>query len=59
VDDVKVRFYGATGIVTGSQTFNGAAKGFTAGRRLFTQIFVKRDARWQCVGGRFTLAPTK
>jgi hypothetical protein len=59
VDNVKVRFYGTVGIVTGSQTFNGEAKDFAAGPRFFTQIFVKRDGRWQCVGGQFTLAPTK
>lgn len=59
IADVHVRLYGDVGIVTGSQTFHGTGKGFKEGRRLSTHIFVKRDGRWQCVGGQFTLAPTK
>jgi ketosteroid isomerase-like protein len=58
-DDLKVRVYGDVGIVTGRQVLNGTAKGYVSGARRFTDIFVKRNGRWQQVGGQTTLIPTK
>jgi ketosteroid isomerase-like protein len=49
-EDVVVRVYGETGIVTGVSAsvlkYNGHA--FT-GRRRFTNVYVKENARWLCV----------
>lgn len=51
-DDVKVRRYGDTAIVTGQNTITGVwedIKRDISGPYRFTDIFVKRDGRWQCV----------
>jgi ketosteroid isomerase-like protein len=58
-DDMKVRVYGDVAIVTGRQTHQGTAKGYVSGPRRFTDIFVKRNGRWQCAGGQSTLVPAK
>jgi len=50
-DDVKVRRYGDTAIVTGQNTITGVwedIKRDISGPYRFTDIFVKRDGRWQC-----------
>ena len=59
LDDLKVRVYGDVGIVTGRLTMEGRAKRYASGARRFTDIFVKRDGRWQLVGGQTTLPPAK
>ena len=57
--DMKVRIFGDVAIITGIQTAQGTAKGYTPGPRRFTDIFVKRNGRWQCIGGQSTLMPAK
>ena len=57
-DDAHARIYGDVGIVTGSETFEGSGPGMSAGRRMLTVIFVRRDGLWKCVGGQFTNAPS-
>ena len=51
-DDVKVRKYGDIAIVTGRNTITGVWEDINrdiSGPYRFTDIFVKRDGRWQCV----------
>lgn len=59
LDDLHVKLYGEVGIVTGRLTMQGSAKRYAAGPRRFTDIFVKRNGRWQLVGGQTTLLPAK
>jgi ketosteroid isomerase-like protein len=50
VDDLKVRVFGDTAIVTGRTTDKGQYKGQDiSGQYRFTDIFVKRNGRWQSV----------
>ena len=58
-DNVKVRIYGEIAVVTGSTELVGASADFKSGQRLFTRIFVRRDDRWQDLGGQMTLVPAK
>jgi hypothetical protein len=58
-DNVKVRIYGDTAVVTGSTELVGASADFKSGQRLFTRIFVKRGGRWLDLGGQMTLVPAK
>ena len=57
--DLKVRIFGDVAVLTGRQTIRGAAKGYVPGPCRITDIFVKRNGRWQHVGGQSTLEPTK
>jgi ketosteroid isomerase-like protein len=57
LDDVVVRVFGDVGILTGRLTLNGAAKGFKAGARRFTDIFIRREGRWQLLNCQTTLVP--
>jgi ketosteroid isomerase-like protein len=57
--DMKVRVIGDVAIVTGVQTLQGSAKGFIPGPRRFTDIFVKRNGRWQIIGRQMTLTSNK
>jgi len=57
--DLKVRIFGDVAVLTGRQTIRGAAKGYVPGPRRITDIFVKRNGRWQHVGDQSTLEPTK
>jgi len=57
LDDVVVRVFGHVGILTGRLTLQGSAKGFKAGARRFTDIFVRRDGRWQLINCQTTLVP--
>jgi uncharacterized protein (TIGR02246 family) len=57
IDDIKVRLLGyTTAIVTGHTTAVGTYKGskVTANLR-FTDVFVKRDGRWQAVASQGTM----
>lgn len=56
-DDMKVRLFGNVAVVTGVSTLTGSAKGYVAGPRRFTEVWVKRSGRWQQVGGQSTLVP--
>jgi ketosteroid isomerase-like protein len=58
-DDLKVRVYGNVAIVTGLSTLTGSAKGYVSGGRRFTELWVRRNGRWQEVGGQSTLVPAK
>ena len=53
LDELKVRFYGDTGIVTGLNTIVALDGSFTAEIR-FTDVFVKHDGRWQAVSAQET-----
>jgi ketosteroid isomerase-like protein len=49
-DDVKVRVYGDAAVVTGRSTFNETFQGKdVSGSERFTDTWVKRSGRWQCV----------
>ena len=52
VDDLKVALYGKTAVVWGRSTLKGVRKGqeWTIQSR-FTDVFVRRDNRWQIVAG--------
>ena len=50
LDDVSVRVYGGTAIVIGMITEKSKFREEdTSGKRRFTDVFVKRDGRWQVV----------
>jgi len=52
VDDMQVRVYGETAVVTGRVTTKQNVKGEErTGRSRFTDVFVRRDGRWQLVAG--------
>ena len=52
VDDVQVRLYGDAAVVTGRVTTRQLVKGEErTGRSRFTDVFVRRDGRWQLVAG--------
>jgi ketosteroid isomerase-like protein len=49
-DDMKVRVYGDAAVVTGLQTMKETLKGKDiSGQMRFTDTWIKRDGRWQCV----------
>jgi ketosteroid isomerase-like protein len=55
LSDLKVHIYGQTGVVTGINTIKATADGKDAGGEYrFTDVFVKRDGRWQCVATQVT-----
>ena len=45
-DQMKVSVYGSAAIVTGVTTYKDSSSG---GEYLFTDTYVRRDGRWQCV----------
>jgi ketosteroid isomerase-like protein len=56
VDDLSVRVYGDTAVVTGRSVFNGSYQGKSASvTQRFTDVFIKRDGRWQVVASQATL----
>jgi len=56
---LKIRVYGDAAIITGTLTHTGSAKGYVGGARLVTHLWVKRNGRWQTVGGQSTVVPTR
>jgi ketosteroid isomerase-like protein len=53
--DLKVRFYGATAVVTGTVDIKGKVQDHDAnGTYRFTDTFTKREGRWQCVAAQAT-----
>ena len=58
-DELKVRVFGNVAVVTGLSTLTGSAKGYVSGPRRFTEVWVRRNARWQEIGGQSTLVPAK
>jgi ketosteroid isomerase-like protein len=50
LSELKAHVYGQAGIVTGRNTVKYTAEGKEGGDDIrFTDVFVKRDGRWQCV----------
>lgn len=47
-DDVKIRFYGTVAVVNGSESWKRKSDGKT-GRFIWTDVFVKRNGKWQVV----------
>jgi ketosteroid isomerase-like protein len=53
--DMKVRIYGDTAIVTGTDTEKGEYHGKdSSGKYVWTDVFVRRDGRWQAVSSQST-----
>src|SRR5262245_60564532 len=59
LDSQSVRVYGDMAVVTGVQTLTGTGKGYVSGARRYTNIWLRRNGRWQTVGGQSTLLPSK
>ena len=57
LEELKVRFYGDTGIVTGLNVIV-TADGSTTYRIRFTDVFVRRGGRWQAVSAQETPVTT-
>jgi uncharacterized protein (TIGR02246 family) len=57
ISDSKIRMYHDVAVMTGTQTLTGTAKGYISGARRFTQLWVRRNGRWQTVGGQSTIVP--
>lgn len=58
VDDMKVSLYDDTAVVTGRVTQRGINKGQEwTGQSRFTDVFVRRDKRWQIVAGHSSRIP--
>jgi hypothetical protein len=56
-EDVKVRVYGDTAILTARITGRGSARGEDfSGQFFVTRVFVKRGGRWMVVSGQATHA---
>jgi len=50
LDNIKVRVYGDMAVVTGRNTVKAQYKGKdVSGQRQWTDTFIRRDGRWQCV----------
>ena len=55
LDDMKVRLSGNAAVVTGLITTKGTLNNVTVGgESRFTDVFVKRDGRWQCLASQAT-----
>jgi ketosteroid isomerase-like protein len=55
VDDMKVRVYGTVAVVIGHYTQKGSYKGKDiTGEGRFTDMFVERQGRWECVSTQAT-----
>ena len=56
-NNIKVRIYGDTAVVTGLGTRAGTYKGaaFKDRQFLWTDVFVKRNGRWECVASQGTV----
>jgi hypothetical protein len=54
-DDLKARVLGDAAIVTGIETLAGTAKGYVAGPRRFTDVWLKRGGAWVLAAGASTL----
>ena len=52
--DIKVRVYGNTAVVTGTDTERGEYHGKDSGKYLWTDVFVRRNGRWQAVSSQST-----
>jgi len=60
LSDVKVRLYDDTAVVTLRVVWNGQSNGVDiSGPQRMTDVFVKRDGRWQCVASQTTRIPPR
>jgi ketosteroid isomerase-like protein len=60
LSDLKVHIYGQTAVVTGINTIEATSDGMDAGGAYrFTDVFVKRNGRWQCVATQGTQIGSK
>jgi len=58
LDDLRVRVYGDTAVVTGRWSARGQRGGKEDSEQLrFVNVWVKQNGRWQAVAGQVTLAP--
>lgn len=58
LDDMNVRIFGDTAIVTGRSTLQVAFKGQSNTSRFrYTRVYVKRNGRWQAVAQQLTRMP--
>ena len=58
--DIKVRVFGSTAVVTGSDDEKSSYKGKdTSGHYVWTDVFMKRNGRWQAVASQGTLVAQK
>jgi len=59
-ENVKARVYGDAAVVTGRSTVKAQYKGKDAsGQFQWTDTFIKRDGRWQCVASHISKIPQK
>jgi len=55
LEDMSAHVYGNVGVVTGENNVTASSKGEdVSGAYRFTDVFVKRDGRWQCVATQAT-----
>ncbi len=60
MEDMKVHVYGGAAVVTGKAILEGTFQGKDiSGTHRFTDTFVKRAGRWQCVATQSTLVAKK
>jgi ketosteroid isomerase-like protein len=54
--DFRVRLYGDAAVVNATATRSGTEKGvaFKDRRSVYTDTFIRKDGRWQCVAGQST-----
>ena len=58
IEDMKVRVYGDTAVVTYATTDKGTYKGRDiSGQYRWTDVFVKQNGKWQLVSGQGTPIP--
>ena len=57
LNEVKVRFYGSTAIVQGSETWE--KRSGERGRFVWTDTWLRRNGRWQIVAAEDLIAPEK
>jgi ketosteroid isomerase-like protein len=56
IDDVKVRLYGDTAVITGRTIAAGSYQGTSVSVKLrFTDVFVKQNGNWRAVASHATL----
>jgi ketosteroid isomerase-like protein len=58
-DGLKVRIYGDMAVITGTLILSGTSTTYRDGPRRVTLLFIRRDGRWQDLGGQGTLIPAR